>query len=279
MDGEEEHPPLLHDSMKLDNEYLIKYYGDRIYDKRFLAGWSEGELIHPNIITQDGLDTVFSYFRRNIEQYDYSGNPINSFDSMDSWEVDNYAAFIGVKTLAFTECDHFPLPGKSEEENDAINRYNYYMRHAISKLGMKKLVVSGDRGNIYYMSEYWKDECILYMYYTDGFLPDDVKKKIDLVYDEFRGILLGYNLDSIILYNIENRSNVLKIDKFKDNNLSKNQKIRIYKIVFDEYERLLFDTCDKYNRANEIILSIDNKLTKSHEIACLGLNLEVHSLK
>ncbi len=261
-----------------DRQYLIRYYGNRIYDGRFLSGW-EGDLIEPGKITEDELNLIFAYFRRNEDQNEHFGHSNYSYNSMDNWEVDNYAAFIGVKTLAFTECNHFPLPGRNVKENNEINNYNYYMRHAISKLGMKKLVLSKDRGNIYYMPEYWKYACILYMYYTPGYLPKSTVEDINFIKEEFKGILLGHNLESIALLCIETDACVLGISDFRYKRLSHFRKKEIYEIVYNSYITRLSHMEKRYDIANEIILNIENKLTPRHKIACLGLNVFDHSIK
>jgi hypothetical protein len=116
---------------------------------------------------------------------------------MAHWDVDLLAVLCGTKKIALIDNDCLMDP------DDPTDDIDYKLRHICSIYGMERVTTykNNDPANLYYFPKNWKHVAILYKYHSgDCKLPSYPNFKKQEVFDMFQGILLGYDVTSIIFY-------------------------------------------------------------------------------
>lgn len=176
-------------------ENILKHYLNKYSNLDHMVGF-EGEMIDPNIISDDQL-TIFYDF---CMYHDYE-----LITTLNNWDHDLFGVFCGIKPLALIDNDCL-----LDDFNEDYSHLDFKLRHLCSIYGIEKIAFNlrDDPTNLYYWPQNWKNAAVLYKCHTG-------KIKIPFTtnyFDMFQAVLLGYSLTSTILYLNSNSFSVFIAD-------------------------------------------------------------------
>lgn len=254
--------------------YIRDLYEKRLGPRPFCSGYNIPLISNPS-------EEIVDKFIQQII------NPYSNTLKASFTDNDLVCVILDRKPVAMIDNDYLP------EEND--ENLDAYLRYVSVHAGVHLLITyrTEDPTRIYYKEEHWKDACILYLYH-EQLLGHSLVERIAEVFNYFQGILLGYDLHSILLYSIGTRDLTPLIrqslpelittatdDEYgsyeyfssynlKYESLSREQKDRLYHLYYSLYVAEMPKARKMYKEATSIISYIKSRLTKEHEAMCIG---------